>query len=119
MLFLGGFGWLDGIVSNLSNNEIIRSLIFFGILFFINDLLNIPFEWYDTFVIEERFGFNKTTKKTFILDKLKGYLLTIIIGGLLLSAIIYIYKQTPENFWLIAWAVVTVFSLFMGCFIQN
>ncbi len=116
MLFLGGFGWLDGIVSNLSNNEIIRSLIFFGILFFINDLLNIPFEWYDTFVIEERFGFNKTTKKTFILDKLKGYLLTIIIGGLLLSAIIYIYKQTPENFWLIAWAVVTVFSLFMGMF---
>lgn len=116
MLFLRGFGWLDGLVSNISENEIIRSLVFFGILFIVNDLISIPFEWYDTFVIEERFGFNKTTRKTFLLDKLKGYLLTIIIGGLLLTAIIYIYQFTPEYFWLIAWSVVTVFSLFMGMF---
>lgn len=116
MLFLRGFGWLDGLVSNISENEIIRSLVFFGILFIVNDLISIPFEWYDTFVIEERFGFNKTTRKTFLLDKLKGYLLTIIIGGLLLTAIIYIYQFTPEYFWLIAWSLVTVFSLFMGMF---
>lgn len=116
MLILGGFGWLDGVVSGKIDNIILQSLLFFGILFIINDFISIPFEWYDTFVIEQRFGFNKTTPKTFILDKLKGYLLTIIIGGLLLSAIIFIYQQTPEYFWLIAWGVITAFSLFMSMF---
>lgn len=116
MLIFGGFGWLDGIVSNFTENTIFRSLVFFGILFIVYDLISIPFEWYDTFVIEERFGFNKTTPKTFILDKLKGYLLTIIIGGLLLSAIIYIYQLTPKYFWVIAWGVITLFSLFMSMF---
>lgn len=116
MLIFGGFGWLDGIVSNFTENTIFRSLVFFGILFIVYDLISIPFEWYDTFVIEERFGFNKTTIKTFILDKLKGYLLTIIIGGLLLLAIIYIYQLTPKYFWVIAWGVITLFSLFMSMF---
>lgn len=116
MLIFGGFGWLDGIVSNFTENTIFRSLVFFGIIFIVYDFINIPFEWYDTFVIEERFGFNKTTPKTFILDKLKGYLLTIIIGGLLLSAIIYIYQLTPKYFWVIAWGVITLFSLFMSMF---
>ncbi len=116
MLIFGGFGWLDGIVSNFTENTIFRSLVFFGILFIVYDLISIPFEWYDTFVIEERFGFNKTTIKTFILDKLKGYLLTIIIGGLLLSVIIYIYQFTPKYFWVIAWGVITFFSLFMSMF---
>jgi len=116
MLIFGGFGWLDGIVSNFTEYTIFRSLVFFGIIFIVYDFINIPFEWYDTFVIEERFGFNKTTPKTFILDKLKGYLLTIIIGGLLLSAIIYIYQLTPKYFWVIAWGVITLFSLFMSMF---
>ncbi len=116
MLILGGFGWLDGVVSGKIDNIILQSLLFFGILFIVNDFISIPFEWYDTFVIEQRFGFNKTTPKTFVFDKLKGYLLTIIIGGLLLSAIIFIYQLTPEYFWLIAWGVITAFSLFMSMF---
>ncbi len=116
MYAFGGFGWLDNTLQPLVTNEILRSLVFFGIIFLANDLLTTPFSWYDTFVIEQRFGFNKVTPKIFILDKLKGYLLTIIIGGGLLYAIISIYEASATYFWLIAWSVVTVFSLFMSMF---
>ncbi|HHT22243.1 MAG TPA: M48 family metallopeptidase [Bacteroidales bacterium] len=116
MISLSGFGWLDGIVQGITEKPILVSLLFFGILFFANDLISIPFEIYDTFVIEERFGFNKTTPKTFILDKLKGYLLTILLGGGLLSLIMWIYQLNPEYFWLIAWVVMSVFGLFMNMF---
>ena len=116
MFAAGGFGWLDQLISTFTLNETLQSLLFFGVLFFANDLLTIPFEIYDTFVIEQKFEFNKVTPKIFILDKLKGYLLTIIIGGGILFAIISIYQYTAEYFWLIAWTVVTVFSLFMSLF---
>lgn len=116
MYAFGGFGWLDNILQPYFSNEIVCSLVFFAIIFFANDLLTIPFSWYDTFVIEQRFGFNKVTPKIFILDKLKGYLLTILIGGGLLYAIISIYHASAMYFWLIAWSVVTVFGLFMSLF---
>ena len=116
MIVFGGFGWLDGIVQRWTANPILVSLVFFGILYLTNDLISTPFEIYDTFVIEERFGFNKTTPKTFILDKLKGYLLTAAIGGGILALIMWIYQLSPEYFWLIAWAAVTAFSLFMSLF---
>ncbi len=119
MYAFGGFGWLDNIIQNEISNEILKSLAFFGILFIVNDIISIPFEWYDTFVIEEKFEFNKITKKLFFLDKLKSYLLTIIIGGALFSLIIWIYQLTPEYFWLLAWAVITTFSLFMSMFYSN
>ncbi len=116
MYSLGGFGWLDNLINIYIHNEILVSIVFFGIIYFVSDILLIPFEWYDTFVIEERFGFNKVTPKLFFLDKLKGYLMTVIIGGGLLFIIIWIYKLTPQYFWLLAWGVVTVFSLFMSMF---
>ena len=116
MYLFGGFGWLDTTLQPYIANELLRSLAFFGIIFLANDILGIPFSVYDTFVIEQRFGFNKVTPKIFIFDKLKGYLLTGIIGGGLLFAIISIYNATSTYFWLIAWSVVTVFSLFMSMF---
>jgi len=116
MYAFGGFGWLDGTLQNEISNDIVRSLLFFALIFFANDILTTPFSWYDTFVIEERFGFNKVTPKIFILDKLKGYLLTILIGGGLLYAIMAIYNASESYFWLIAWSVVTVFGLFMSLF---
>lgn len=116
MYVFGLFGWLDSALQPIITHEILRSLAFFGIIFFANDLLTTPFSWYDTFVIEQRFGFNKVTPKIFILDKLKGYLLTIIIGGGLLYAIISIYQASADYFWLIAWSVVAVFGLFMSLF---
>lgn len=116
MIIFGGFGLLDSFVQARYENQILISLLFFGILFIANDIISTPFELYDTFVIEEKFGFNKTTPKTFLLDKLKGYLLTIIIGGGILALIIWIYQLTPTYFWFFAWTAVTSFSLFMSMF---
>ena len=116
MFVFGGFGWLDGFLHNKFDSTIIISLLFFGILYIANDLISIPFELYDTFVIETKFGFNKITPKIYVLDKLKGYLLTVIIGGGILTLIMWIYQLTPTYFWLLAWAVVTGFSLFMSMF---
>ncbi len=116
MYAFGGFGWLDALLTPLVSNEILRSLAFFGILFMANDLLSTPFECYDTFVIEQRFEFNKITPKIFIFDKLKGYLLTALLGGGLLFVIISIYNFSAQYFWLIAFGVVTAFSLFMSLF---
>jgi STE24 endopeptidase len=112
----GGFAWVDGLVQSITTNTILVSILFFGILFFANDLITIPFQWYDTFVIEQRFEFNKVTPKLFVLDKLKGYGMGMVLGGGLMSLIIWIYTLTPTYFWLLAWATVTVFSLFMTMF---
>jgi len=116
MLFLNGFAYIDEIAKELSSNNIIIAMIFFGILFFASDLINLPFSVYDTFIIEKRFGFNKSTPKLFISDKLKGWLLAIIIGGILLSVIIFIYNATREYFWILSWGVIVLFSVFMNVF---
>jgi len=116
MISLQGFGWVDQQVQIFIQNPVWTPIFFFALLFFVNDILSTPFDLYDTFVIEQKFGFNKVTPKLFILDKLKGYGLTAIIGGGILFIIISIYNWTPEYFWLLAWAVVTVFSLFMILF---
>jgi STE24 endopeptidase len=116
MYVFGGFGWIDSILQVYIQHEILRSLAFFGILFLANDLLTIPFEIYDTFVIEQRFDFNKVTPKLFIFDKLKGYAVTAVLGGTLLYAIIWIYTLSADYFWILAWSVVTLFSLFMTMF---
>ncbi|MFW6246036.1 MAG: M48 family metallopeptidase, partial [Tangfeifania sp.] len=86
---------------------------------FASDILNLPFSIYDTFVIEEKYGFNKTTPKTFVFDKIKGWLLGAIIGGGLLALIIFIYQKTQDMFWIYAWLVVAVFSIFMSMFYSN
>jgi STE24 endopeptidase len=121
MVFLlsGGFPWLDGIVRSITEHPILMALLFFGILMFASDIIGTPFAVYQIFVIEERFGFNKTTPKTFVLDKIKGWLLGAIIGGGLLALIIYIFMQFPEMFWLYAWAVITAFSVFMTLFYSS
>ncbi len=116
MIVYGGFGWLDGVVQGWTNSPVLVSLIFFGILFLVSDFISTPFEIYDKFVIEERFGFNKTTPRTFMLDKLKGYLLTAVLGGGILALIIWIYQSVPQYFWLGAWACVTAVSLFISLF---
>jgi len=95
------------------------SLLFFGIIGFIADILGTPFAIYSTFVIEEQFGFNKTTPKIFILDKLKSWLLGIVIGGGLMALVVWIYTISGPWFWLIAWGVITLFTVFMGLFYSN
>ena len=114
--FLDGFRFVDDIARNTSTNSIIIALVFFGIIMFASDIITTPFSYYKTFVIEERFGFNKTTIKTFFLDKIKGWFMLILIGGGILALIVWIYEFTGSNFWIYAWVVVAVFSLFMNMF---
>jgi len=119
MVLFAGFAMVNSWALAVSVNPILKALVFFGILMLASDLLTTPFSIYDTFVIEEKFGFNKTTPKTFVLDKLKGYLLGAVIGGGLLALIIYIYQLTTNNFWIYAWLVITGFSVFMVLFYSN
>lgn len=116
VLSFGGFGWLDGSLRDYVEDPILLSLAFFGVLFVLSDIVNTPFSYYSTFVIEEKFGFNKTTLKTFIVDKFKGYLLTVIIGGILGYALLWIVHQLGANFWLYALALVATFMLIMNLF---
>ena len=110
--FVGGFGWLDGWLRGFGWNEVVTGISFIGVLFFGNTLLNLPFQIYDTFVIEERFGFNKTTPKTFVVDQIKGILLGSILGIPLLALVLWIFG-TVENAWLWAWLAFTGFQLLM------
>jgi STE24 endopeptidase len=114
--FLDGFYWIDTIARSYSEDTILIALIFFGIIMFASDILGTPFSYYHTFVIEEKYGFNKTTRKTFILDKIKGWLMTAIVGGGLLYAIIWFYNTTGDAFWLWAWGIITLFIFFMNFF---
>ncbi len=111
-----GFAFADQWVRQFSDNDIIVALLFFGVIMLISSVLSTPFSYYSTFVIEEQFGFNKTTKVTFFLDKLKGALLTAVVGGGLLALIIFIYQKTGDNFWWYAWIVVTLFTVFTNFF---
>ena len=119
MVLFGGFALVDQWARQLTSDPILMALIFFGILGLAADLLGTPFSAYATFVIEERFGFNTTTVKTFILDKLKGWGMGIIIGGGLLALIVWIYTIAGEWFWLIAWGAISGFSIFMSMFYSD
>ena len=115
-LMFGGFEYVDTLARSYSDNSIIIALIFFGIIMLGSDIISTPFAYYKTFVIEEQFGFNKTTKKTFILDKIKGLLMMIVLGGGIIAVIIWFYEETQHLFWLYAWAIVTAFTVFMNMF---
>ncbi len=116
MLTLAGFTFIDNIARSISSNEIIITLLFFGLIGIATDILGIPFSWYGTFRIEEKYGFNKTTTRVFISDHIKGWLLVIILAGPLLALITWIYYKTGNMFWVYIWIVMTLFSLFMNMF---
>lgn len=113
---LDGFALVDSIARSFSQNEIIIALIFFGIIFFASDIINLPFSYYKTFVIEEKFGFNKTTLKTFILDKIKSWFMLLIIGGGILALITWFYTITTNNFWWYTWILISGFTIFLNLF---
>ncbi len=115
-IIFGGFPWVDGIARSISDNSILIALIFFGIIMFGSDILTTPFSWYSTFVIEEKYGFNKTTPKTFLLDKLKGWLMMALIGGGILALIVWFYEFAEGDFWWYAWIAITVFTVIMNMF---
>ena len=111
---LGGvYNMIDLYVRGLGYSEKIAGLCFFGLLFIITDLLNTPFSIYTTFVIEEKNGYNKTTIRTFITDKIKGYFLIILIGGPVLYLILYFFGNFGDNAWLYVWVFLVAFSVIM------
>lgn len=116
MLLLGGFGWLDSLLRPIVTNPIGLSLVFFAVIAVASDILTIPFQWYSTFVIEEKYGFNKTTIKTFITDKLKGYALGAIVGGALFTLFMFMIEKLGENFWIWFGLVAALFILFINMF---
>ncbi len=115
-LVFGGFEWVDDWVRGYTDNSVVLTLLFFGVLVFSSSLISIPFSYYQTFVIEERFGFNKTTKKLFFFDILKGWLMTAIIGGGILALVVWVLQWSGPDFWLYAWGLFTVLLLFMNLF---
>lgn len=119
MLFFGGFAFVDSLAGSFTENPIYKGIIFFGLLGIAADIIHLPFSIYDTFVIEQRFGFNTTTIKTFILDKLKGYLLSIIIGVPLLFALLWFYYKTTNMFWIYAWIITSFVTIFFTLFYSN
>ncbi len=111
--FAGGFNHVDSLVRNWGFHPIWTGLVYVGILIFTKSVLSLPFSIYSTFVIEERFGFNKTTPLTFITDILKGLLLGVLLGGPLLAGILAFFQYAGSMAWLYCWLATTVFTLFI------
>jgi STE24 endopeptidase len=116
LIATGFFGMLDSWIRDFVGNPLLASLVFFGSLYIAGDILSTPFAVYDTFVIEEKYGFNKTTPRIFILDKLKGYLLAIILGGGIMLILLVLINRMGENFWIYFWIIISAFTLFMNVF---
>ncbi len=115
-LWFGGFEWVDKLVRSYTDHPIPMALFFFGIIMLGSDIITTPFSYYQTFVIEEEYGFNKSTRKLFFLDKLKGWVMLAILGGGILSVVIWFFQWTGTSFWLYAWGLIAVFSIFMNLF---
>jgi STE24 endopeptidase len=116
MIAAGGFAAVDRLAGDISSNHIITALLFFAIIGFLSDLINIPFTCYDTFILEKRYGFNKTSVKTFISDHIKTWLMAVVIGAPVFGVITWFYYNSGNRFWLWAWAVITLFSVFISYF---
>ncbi len=115
-LFFGGFEWIDSLTRSITENPILMALIFFGLILLGSSVMGTPFSYYQTFVIEEKYGFNKTTKMLFFLDKIKGGVITGIFGGGVLSLFILFYQWTGPDFWLYTWLLIGAVILFMNLF---
>ena len=115
-LSYGWFATIDNWVRERIDNQIAISLAFIALLSIISWWLNLPFQLYSIFGIEAKYGFNKITPKTFITDAIKGSILATIIGGTLLTAVLWLYQRLEGSFWIFAWALVSGFSLLMFMF---
>ncbi|ABG58664.1 M48 family metallopeptidase [Cytophaga hutchinsonii] len=118
--YLGGlYDYIQASVlqSSLSTYSFYASnLLFFGVLFIASDLISTPFSIYNTFVIEEKYGFNKSTVKLFIMDKIKGYLLAIILGGVIIALLLFLIQTLDTSFWWIFWLIISVLIVTLNMF---
>ncbi|MFC2017939.1 M48 family metallopeptidase, partial [Chloroflexota bacterium] len=109
--FAGGFNWLDTTIREWDLPFLANGLLYIGILFTAHSLISLPFGIYATFVIEERFGFNKTTARTFVMDRIKGLVLGLTLGGALLTCVLSLFEYAGSIAWLYCWIALTLFIL--------
>lgn len=107
----GGFRWLDAWVRSLGLGPVPSGLVFIGGLVLARTVLHLPVRWWSTFVIEARFGFNRTTPATFVTDLAKGVALAVVVGGPLLAAILWFFERTGAAAWLWCWFAATAFAI--------
>jgi len=119
VLWMGGFAVADAIIAKITDSAVLQGLLFFGLLGLASGMLSLPFGIYHTFVIEEKYGFNRTTPATFILDLFKGLLMATVLGGGLLAAIIALYLATGSLFWIVAWSMMTAFMVLITFFYSS
>ena len=119
VLIAGGLGWLDGATARAAANAGLQLVLFFAVVIVVTTVLDLPFDYYDTFVIEERYGFNKSTRTTFWLDALKSLVVTLVISGALLWVLEWLYECLGANFWLVASAVIVGVMVFFALFYSN
>ena len=111
VIHLGIFGVLNDFVNFQTNHFILQGLLFIAIIYIFQDIISLPFSLYSTFVIEEKFGFNKTTFGLFISDKIKGYAIFIVMGSIIVTPILYLFHEYENFGWLIAWSLLTLFMI--------
>ena len=115
-LVAGGFGWYNSWVVSLTDSVVWQTIFFVMGLSVASTVLDIPFDYYATFRIEEKYGFNKTTRRVYWLDTVKELVLSLVLGGVLLALVVWFYTWAGTYFWLYAWGAVTLFSVFMAMF---
>ncbi len=111
--WLGGFGWLDEAVRSVTDHPVLQGLVFMALMYLASEVISLPLDCYDTFVIEERFGFNKMTLGTFFSDKVKGLVLAVVLGAPILVVVLYLFERFGQSAWLYGWIAVSGFSLLM------
>lgn len=111
VIHLGIFGVLNEFVNLQTNHFILQGLLFISIIYIFQDIISLPFSLYSTFVIEEKFGFNKTTVGLFISDKIKGYAIFIVMGSIIITPILYLFHEYENFGWLIAWSLLALFMI--------
>jgi len=115
-ILIGGFNFVDQIGRSFQFGPIPTGLIFAGILLLASQIISIPFSIYSTFVIEEKYGFNRTTVRTFILDIMKTWLLLAIIGGTIFSIVLWFFDKAGDLAWMYCWVVVVMFQIVLTFF---
>ena len=116
ILTTGIYGYVSDYIYKIYSSSFLHSAAFFLFFYLINMVISIPISYYSTFVVEEKFGFNKTSSKTFLMDIIKGTFMSILIGGLLLGAALFLYDYFSEGFWIWLWLALSLFTIFMSMF---
>ena len=116
LIIFGIYGTISDGITRITESIFLQSVLFFSIFYSINYIINLPIKFYSTFVVEEKFGFNKTTRMLFFIDQIKSLLISAIIGGVLLLFAIQFFKIFKENFWIYLWVSLSIFLIFINTF---